>query len=339
MSLQYRIHRSFPVAACGAVVLLCATSGSGANPTKPAAPAAAPATSNECVEAHTKAVERQQSGHLKEARPLFEACAKPTCDKYLQQECTTQVTQLDADIPSVVPVVTDGDDAPRVDCVVKIDGEVLTSKLGGQALSVDPGLHEFTFSTDKGVISTQKVMIVQGQRNRPLACSTLGPSHALSVSMPTQAAAAQAAAARFAYEKSASGEVAPAPPAPESSPKTKWAPGWAPWVVGGAGLAGVGAGALLIYWGRQDNNSLIANCPNGGCAQSAVSHVSTMYVAGDVLLGAGLAAVGVSTVWLLFGSRTSVENGEKSPAPAEARLKFDVTPARSGAFATVSGAF
>jgi hypothetical protein len=337
MSLQDRIHRSFPVAACGAVVLLCA-SGSGATPTKPAPAAVAPsAGSNECVDAHTKAVERQQSGHLREARTLFEACAKPTCDKYLQQECTTQVTQLDADIPSVVPVVTDGDDAPRVDCVVKIDGDVLTSKLGGQALPVDPGLHEFTFSTDKGVISTQKVMIVQGQRNRPLACSTLGPSHSLSVTMPTQAAAAQAAAARFAYEKSASGQVAPDATGPESSPRTKWAPGWAPWVVGGAGLAGAGAGALLIFWGRQDNNSLIANCPNGGCAQSAVSHVNTMYVAGDVLLGAGLAAVGVSTVWLLFGSRTSVETS--LPPATEARLKFDVAPARSGAFATVSGAF
>jgi hypothetical protein len=102
-------------------------------------------------------------------------------------------------------------------------------------------------------------------------------------------------------------------------------------------LAGAGAGALLIFWGRQDNNSLIANCPNGGCAQSAVSHVNTMYVAGDVLLGAGLAAVGVSTVWLLFGSRTSVETS--LPPATEARLKFDVAPARSGAFATVSGAF
>lgn len=331
MSLQHRIHRSFPVAACGAVVLLCAASGSGATPTKPAASAAPSAGSNECVDAHTKAVERQQSGHLREARTLFESCAKPTCDKYLQQECTTQATQLDADIPSVVPVVTDSQNAPRVDCEVKMDGEVLTSKLGGQALPVDPGVHEFTFSTEKGVITTQKVMIVQGQRNRPLSCSMVGPHHPLSFSMvpltPEQEAAAK------------SEQTAPEVSTSESSPKTKWAPGWAPWVVGGAGLAGAGAGALLIYWGRQDNNSLIANCPNGGCAQSAVSHVNTMYVAGDVLVGAGLAAVGVSTVWLLFGSRTTVENGEKSPAPAEARLKFDVAPARSGAFATVSGAF
>jgi hypothetical protein len=99
-------------------------------------------------------------------------------------------------------------------------------------------------------------------------------------------------------------------------------------------LVGIATGAGLIFWGRADNTSLVANCPHGGCSQAAVDHVSTLYVAGDILGGAGLAAVGVATVWLLLGSRS---NAEKPPTGA--LYTFDVQPARSGAYATVSGLF
>jgi hypothetical protein len=304
----------------------------------------------DCTTAHAKAEEREQSGHLREARALYESCANPSCERYLQEECTTRVTQLDTDIPSVVPVVTDRQSGPRVDCEIKMDGEVLTSKLGGQALPVDPGMHEFTFSTKEGVLSTQKVMIVEGQRNRPLACST-GPS-SVSLLSPFPADAAEGASDKSPPK---SAPTAPKPPfgsapevaAPEATtsesfPKKatpEWVPwavggvGWSPWVIGGAGLVGVATGAGLIFWGRADNASLVANCPHGGCSQAAVNHVTTLYVAGDILGGASLAAAGVSTVWLLLGSRSSAE---KPPTGAP---KVDVELARSGALATVSGAF
>jgi hypothetical protein len=319
----------------------------------PPLPAPTPAQDSplDCASAHTKAQEREQSGHLREAKALYEWCAKPSCDKYLQEECTTRATQLDADIPSVVPVVTDREKGPRVDCQVKMDGEVLTSKLGGQALPVDPGMHEFTFSTDQGVISTQKVMIVEGQRNRPLSCSTQPSSVSLLTPFPAEpperasvtSAPKPAPTAPTSLPKSVPSEAAPVATISEGAskkPTPAWAPwaagglGWAPWIVGGAGLVGAATGAGVIVWGRADNASLVANCPNGGCTQASVNHVSTLYVAGDVLLGAGLAAVGVSTVWLLLGSRSNTER-----PPTEARYSFDVQPARSGAFATVSGAF
>ena len=96
----------------------------------------------------------------------------------------------------------------------------------------------------------------------------------------------------------------------------------------------LGAGALLVSWGRSDNASLVTNCPNGGCSQASVDHVKTMYLAGDIAAGAGLAAVVVSTVWLLTGSRSTAEK-----PPAAAHYKFDVQPARAGGLAMFSGAF
>src|SRR5262249_15802740 len=74
-------------------------------------------------------------------------------------------------IPSVVPVVTDETGAPRVDVQVRIDGELVATQLDGRALPVDPGMHEFSFTMDGNVIARQKLMILQGQRNRQIAAT------------------------------------------------------------------------------------------------------------------------------------------------------------------------
>ena len=95
--------------------------------------------------------------------------------------------QLESDIPSVVPLVSDENGEPRVDVQVTIDNELLTSRLDGRALPIDPGMHEFSFTADGAVLATQRLMIVQGQRNRPIAITlqkrrraALGPSPATS---------------------------------------------------------------------------------------------------------------------------------------------------------------
>jgi hypothetical protein len=128
-----------------------------------------------CSSNYQSGLDREQSGHLIEASELFLACAKEACGTLLQ-ECGSKHIQLAAEIPSIVPVVTDHRGQPNVDVEVKMDGEVLTSKLDGRALRIDPGAHEFAFSTTNGgVFATQKLMILQGQRNRLISASLPGP--------------------------------------------------------------------------------------------------------------------------------------------------------------------
>ena len=115
-----------------------------------------------CVDSFNTAKERRESGHLIEAREFLSKCARKTCTDFLQQECTTLYTQLEADVPTVVPVVTDDTGAPHALAEVRMDGELLTSKIDGHALQVDPGKHEFSFGTEAGVFATLKAMIVQG---------------------------------------------------------------------------------------------------------------------------------------------------------------------------------
>src|SRR4051812_5384006 len=60
-----------------------------------------------CVATYRKALDRIQAAHLREAQELFAACARATCAESLRQECAARRLQLNADIPSVVPLAAD----------------------------------------------------------------------------------------------------------------------------------------------------------------------------------------------------------------------------------------
>jgi hypothetical protein len=213
---------------------------------------------------------------------------------------------------------------------VTMDGELLTTRLDGQALFVDSGVHEFSFSTtDKGVFATQKIMVVQGQHNRTISVSMQSPRNKRVAASAPSAEGSEPAAAeapRSLMSEQASSEES-APEAPQAD--SKGGPGALPYVVGGAGVAAIGLGALMIVWGNKDNDQLTQCQPN--CSQDSVDHIKSLYTTADISIGVGVAALGVATYLFVTGSTK-----EKAPARGYA---FDVQPTPSGAFATVSGAF
>jgi hypothetical protein len=93
--------------------------------------------------------------------------------------------------------------------------------------------------------------------------------------------------------------------------------------VGVAGIAGYG---LLTYWGRKDNDKLAECSP--ACNPAAVDHIRKLYTIADVSLGVGIAALVGGTSWWYVKSRRSKE-----------AVAVDVQPIRSGALASVKGAF
>jgi hypothetical protein len=80
------------------------------------------------------------------------------------------------------------------------------------------------------------------------------------------------------------------------------------------GLAALGAGAALTYWGRRDND-LLARCAPY-CSPASIDHIRQLYLASDIAIGTGVAAIGIAGVIFL-----------------------DVRPAPSGAIASVAGTF
>jgi hypothetical protein len=100
-----------------------------------------------------------------------------------------------------------------------------------------------------------------------------------------------------------------------------------PYVIGVTGLGALGAAALLTYWGRQDNELLARCAPD--CDPASLSHIRELYTAADISVAAGAGALVLSTV--LFATHHS--SREKTS------YAVDIRPTRSGASATIAGAF
>src|SRR6266700_4057586 len=293
-----------------------------------------------CAQYYYKAKENIQAGHLLDAKETLGRCARAVCGSFLQQECTTLYTQMENDVPSVVPVVLDAAETPGAAFEVRVDGELLTSKLDGIAIPVNPGWHEFTFSTEGSTFATQKILLAQGQRNRAISVSQR-PANAKVAGAPKIIPTNKAPDRKNVAVQETDSDSEPAkvePPfkrklqAPESQSETiksDSGASWGAYVLGGVGLVGAGGAALFTYWGRQDNNALRSSCAPD-CNPASVHHIRMVYLAADVSGATGVAAL-VASTWLFLRSRSSGERSSKETA----RLRMvDLRPSASGAVAT-----
>jgi hypothetical protein len=305
-----------------------------------------------CMATYKNAQRRAHAGRLRDAKDLMMKCASASCGSFLLHACTSRYTQLDADIPSVVPLVSDGSGLPLADVQVVMDGQLLTDKLDGHALPVDPGRHEFSFIVRGETIDTQTLLIATGQRNRPLSTALPSTGEAARKKSPLATAALsppapdptskavppsdeeeeEPSAATREKSTAADEDEQPAPRrrakrhVVESSGTSAFA-----YVFGVAGVAGLGGAALLTYWGRKDNQMLAGCSPN--CLPASVQHVHRLYQGADVSLGVGVASLLIST-WIFIASGSSSEK----PGREEA-MRFNVHAGPTGTFATMAGTF
>jgi hypothetical protein len=317
---------------CGVAIFLCA------RPTE-SAPARGSKVRAACAIAYKSALDLESKAQLVQAKETFATCMKAACGA-VRQRCAARHAQLDADIPSVIPVVTDESGAARSDVQVTMDGVVLTSELDGRPLPVDPGLHAFEFATNAGVLATKKVLIVQGERNRAISvefgsADKRGAKRSAADVPPADHNGEEATERTEPSPERKAPIKEPAPvasaadePAPPRS--SGGGPGAAPYLLGVVGVAGLGAYGAFTYWGKKDNQLLSQCSPN--CAPSSLEHIRKLYLVADISLGVGVAALGAAT-WIALSSGSSKEK------PSEAAYVVDVTPTRSGAYATVSGKF
>src|SRR4051794_6753199 len=59
-----------------------------------------------CAGAHGAALQLEQTGKLRLAREQLLFCAQAPCSGVVRQQCFARYTQMESDIPSVVPLVT-----------------------------------------------------------------------------------------------------------------------------------------------------------------------------------------------------------------------------------------
>ncbi|WP_437301058.1 hypothetical protein [Sorangium sp. So ce426] len=256
-----------------------------------------------CADAYERAQGLRRDGRLIEARAALVVCSQPTCPAAAVADCGPWLTEVERSLPSVVVAARDAHGRERLDVRVLVDGRPLAAALDGKALPVDPGPHTFRFEPATGPAVEERVLIREGEKNRPLTVTLGAP--------PAGAPASPAPLAPRA-----------APPAEPSVPGLVWASG----AVGVAGLAVFAVAGALSLSAEAD---LRATCAPR-CAEGDVRAIRVQHAIADVGLGVGVVALGAAA-WL-YMTRPAAAQPPKAGAAA-------LWPFIAGNAAGVAGAF
>src|SRR6266545_6998769 len=105
------MRRTLQIGAWAVAMTVAARTGIGQSAQKPAEATepqqAESGGHSSCDRAYRDALKFEQSAQLVKAKKLLRSCAKPKCGVFLQHQCTYHFAQIDAEMPSVVPLVTD----------------------------------------------------------------------------------------------------------------------------------------------------------------------------------------------------------------------------------------
>jgi hypothetical protein len=217
-----------------------------------------------CLAAHEEglALRTQKKPHA--AHDKFVSCARSECPVVVRKECAEQLTLAEKDAPTVALEARDesGLDAPAVK--VAMDGAPLTERLTGTAVPVEPGEHVFRFEAADGKVIEQRVLVVEGDKNRKVLAdfATLVPKPI--------------------------GPDRPVPPPRPPLPVASLA-------LAGVTVVGLASFTVFAITGKNDEKDLASSC-GPRCSDDEVGSVKTKYAVADVSLVVAVAAAAVAVV-------------------------------------------
>jgi hypothetical protein len=269
-----------------------------------ASPEALAITKDQCVDANTRAQSLRREGKLVAAREQLKLCIDSQCPGIVRDDCTQRLDELERAQPTIVfdAKSVAGDDIAFVH--VAVDGVPLADLLDGRALAVDPGQHVFRFEVPGQAPTTYRFVLKEGEKDRRERIVLAG-----------------------AVEPVPPGAGSTAEPARGQSQRV------AAIVLGAAGLAGLGVGAVFGVLTIHDWSKSKSECSSPTCtdteylaalsdhdrAETAGTISTVAFIAGGVLLATGL------VMWL-----TSPSSSREPAHAASARLSPAVGPGVAG---------
>lgn len=240
---------------------------------------AQPPSKAECAGSAEKAQTLREEKKLQAARKELLVCSQDSCPKAVRIDCVSWLREVEVSVPSVALRVRGADGADVVDLKVSVDGQLLTTKLDGSALTVDPGVHVFRFEFADGEVIENKVLISEGEKNR-IILAERKPAPATAAPPPASSSAVPSASASVGT------------PAPSRSVL--------PWVFLGVGALSAGAFGGLQLWARGQLSDLEESCgKTRSCSDAQVSPVQTKFLGSGVALGVSVLSLGVAgALWL-----------------------------------------
>jgi hypothetical protein len=226
-----------------------------------------------CVRAHESAQALRREGKLRASREEVLSCLSDDCPSVVRADCSRLLEQLESTIPTVVFEGKDKKGQPTTAVRVSVDGAAPVEQLDGRAQMIDPGVHHFHFESADGVRDVQ-VGVAEGQKNTLVLADFTAPR-------PPPPPA-----------------VAPHPAGPPRQRTTGF-------IVGGAGVAALGAGVVfgILALGAKGDATCSSPCPAGSTkladAESAYSRTNTLAWVSDVTLAVGAVALLVGAYLVL----------------------------------------
>lgn len=253
-----------------------------------------------CLEAHRESQRLMRSDALIEAKHAMATCAARSCPALVQTDCAGWLTEVDREIPSVVlRVRVDG--IERYDATVKMNGADVADALG-KPLALNPGRYEFEFHEVGFAPQSRTVQVAHREKYKFVAVDFTTPRESPSQTRPLANATPI--------------PIAPKRPVPMMT-----------WILGGVGIAGLGGFAALAATTVSRENSLRSSCAPE-CDEQDTKQLKVRYLAADISLGVGAAAIVGATVFYIARPVAQSDKGG---------LALGLRPIRGGASAVIEG--
>lgn len=235
-----------------------------------------------------------------EAKQAMATCAARSCPALVQTDCAGWLTDIDREIPSVVlRVRVDG--IERFDATVKMNGAEVADALG-KPLALNPGRYEFEFSETGFAPQSRTVELVQREKYKFVAVDFTTPRESPKETRPVA-------------------DATPTPTTPKRPVPVMT------WILGGVGIAGLGGFAALAATTVNRENSLRSSCAPE-CDEQDARALKIRYLAGDISLGVGAAALVGATVFYVTRPVARSDKGG---------LALGLRPIHGGAAAMIEG--
>jgi hypothetical protein len=231
-------------------------------------------TTADCIEASDASLRLRKEHKLRSARAQLLVCAAASCPEDIRNECVRRVADINSGMPTIVFEVKDGTGRDLGGVRVSMDGQVLSERFEGSALSIDPGEHTFLFEV-AGQPSVQKQFVIrEGEKDRRERI----------VIGPIEPAAVPAASTGQEQEHGLGTQKILAI------------------VAAGVGVVGVGVGTVFGVQAISKHNDAAQACPNLCADQAGVAMWSDAQSAGNLstagfVVGA-VGLVGAAILWL-----------------------------------------
>jgi hypothetical protein len=119
-----------------------------------------------CIAANEQALTLRKQGKLRDALQQLALCADASCPAEVAAECSRQIDEVKALVPTLILAATDGTGNDLSDVKVSMDGAPLATILDGRPIPLDPGEHTFTFEVQGQAPVNKTLVIREGDRDR-----------------------------------------------------------------------------------------------------------------------------------------------------------------------------